>query len=102
MTTMQKTVETSNRIGYGVCVMAKTAMIGFDSPLPKADAQPQYSYSAVFLRPLHSIAPYLGGGVRGALCPPVPLARSVNPHIAALFAFSNAEGGPSHLTGACA
>jgi hypothetical protein len=97
--TMQKPLETMPLVGYSASVTA-TSVTGFDSPLPKADAPPQLIGSAVFLRPLHSIAPCLGGGVRGASCPPVPLARSVNPHIAALFAFDSANGGFIQAKGA--
>ena len=62
---MQKTVETSNRIGYGVCVMAKTAMIGFDSPKPRGGRTATTLCLAGFLRPGHSIALFGRWGAGG-------------------------------------
>jgi len=97
--TMQKPLEMTMGAEYGELVTAKS-VAGFDSPLPKADAPPQLSVRRFFC--VHCAALLLlGGGVRGASCPPVPLARSVNPHISALFAFDSAKGGYVHAKGAC-
>lgn len=96
---MQKTVESLRIVWYGVFVKAKS-LTGFDSP-NSAGGRTATSFSlAVFLRPLHSIAltwAVVCGGLRARR---VPVDRSVNPHIAALFAFDSAKAVHFTATGA--
>jgi hypothetical protein len=91
----KKPLQSDSCMEYGGGV-AEISVAGFASPNIVGGRTAAPLWLAVFLRPVHSIAPCLGGDVRGASCPPVPTFRSCNPHIAALFAFASAEGGLSH------
>jgi hypothetical protein len=91
---VKKSLQTTDSMGYSPTIK-EISLIGFDSPVMKADAPPQFSVERFFC--VHSTpCSLLGRDVRGASCPPVPSFRSVNPHISALFAFDGAEGGSFH------
>lgn len=100
-TTMQKTVETSNRIGYGVCVMAKTAMIGFSNSFQRRTHR-HYSLFGGFFAFGARHSSLFGRWCAGGFVPTGSFGQVANPHIAALFAFSNAMVGHINAKGACA
>lgn len=87
------------RVWYCTCVMAKTAMIGFDNLNYRRTHRHHFLFGGFFA----SIARHcslFGRWCAGGFVPTGSCSQVVNPHISALFAFDNAEGGPSHSTGA--
>jgi hypothetical protein len=94
---MKKSLQTTDSMGYS-SIVAGIPAAGFDSPILRRTHR-LISQIGGFFASVAQHCSCMGGGVRGASCPPSPGERSVNPHIAALFAFDGAEGGLSLSSG---
>lgn len=68
--TMQKPLETMPLVGYSASV-TETSVTGFDSPIVRRTHRPSSQFGGFFASDAQHCS-CLGGGVRGALSPPVP------------------------------
>lgn len=86
--------------GMGYCLgVAGIPAAGFDSPNHMADAPPLSLFGGFFASSAQHCSPWAVVCGRGEPRPGA-YGRSVNPHIAALFAFYSAWGGTNHTIGA--